>query len=302
MDQWQYTNQQATSRRYTGDAQQSQQSPSSQAQQQQQQQRSTRYNTLPQLQSQSAFQHDQYNPAYSHSLTTSPAMPRDANGDIAMQDFVMRPHHQSHGSNARLTAQQPGEQSSAAQRYSPSEITTSTPANQYSTTSHTTNHNSYAQMPQSPTRASTYSSPTSYQSTRLQAQHLPPITPYSSIMDVYPQSATQQLNAVFGNDPKSPRRNIPSVPGQTAGRGPVPEFQKLRSLEDLQPQINAQPAFRRADPEGGFISVCVNEIQPSRLLTHSYSHCKPSPPTYLPPIEYVILVSNTSQAAIHAAS
>jgi dual specificity protein kinase YAK1 len=83
---------------------------------------------------------------------------------------------------------------------------------------------------------------------------LPPITPYASNIEGYPSSATAQLNAVFGTDPKSPRRPVPQTTGP-AGRGPVPEFTKIRSMADLHPKVNAQPAFRRANPEGGFISV-----------------------------------------------
>ncbi len=37
--------------------------------------------------------------------------------------------------------------------------------------------------------------------------------------------------------------------------GPAPEFKKLRSMGDLRPTVNTQPPFRRANPEGGFISV-----------------------------------------------
>jgi len=40
------------------------------------------------------------------------------------------------------------------------------------------------------------------------------------------------------------------------GLGPVPKFLKVKSAQDLQPRINSQPLFRRANPEGGFISVC----------------------------------------------
>jgi dual specificity protein kinase YAK1 len=45
------------------------------------------------------------------------------------------------------------------------------------------------------------------------------------------------------------------VPQQVT-RGPVPEFKQLSSPADLQPKVNSQPPFRRANPEGGFISVC----------------------------------------------
>lgn len=35
----------------------------------------------------------------------------------------------------------------------------------------------------------------------------------------------------------------------------MPKFQKFKSVQELQPRIHAQPAYRRANPEGGFISV-----------------------------------------------
>jgi dual specificity protein kinase YAK1 len=35
----------------------------------------------------------------------------------------------------------------------------------------------------------------------------------------------------------------------------VPKFQPVTNTADLKPKINAQPPFRRANPEGGFISV-----------------------------------------------
>jgi len=37
-------------------------------------------------------------------------------------------------------------------------------------------------------------------------------------------------------------------------RGPVPEFRKIRGANDLRPKNSQQPPFRRANPEGGFIS------------------------------------------------
>ena len=83
----------------------------------------------------------------------------------------------------------------------------------------------------------------------------------------YPQSATAQLNAVYNRDARSPRSANPnsansSHPPQQqqqhlppVGYGPVPKFESCSNTADLQPKINAQPPFRRAAPDGGFISV-----------------------------------------------
>jgi dual specificity protein kinase YAK1 len=68
----------------------------------------------------------------------------------------------------------------------------------------------------------------------------------------YPHSATVQLNAVFGRDVKSPRQQYPLHSGQ---KGPIPRFKSLKTAQDIDPRVHAQPAFRRANPEGGFISV-----------------------------------------------
>ena len=71
----------------------------------------------------------------------------------------------------------------------------------------------------------------------------------------YSQSATAQLNAVFSREGKSPGHLHPSNMRAMPSRASVPKFQKVKSAQDLQPKVNAQPAFRRANPEGGFISV-----------------------------------------------
>lgn len=94
-------------------------------------------------------------------------------------------------------------------------------------------------------------------SSRQPPLQLPPIHPNADSTDqFYPNSATAQLNAVFGRETKSPRQVRAIHPGTAdMPRGPVPKFSKLDSLQDLQPRINSQPAFRRANPEGGFISV-----------------------------------------------
>ncbi len=86
---------------------------------------------------------------------------------------------------------------------------------------------------------------------------LPPIQAGDPITDqFYPSSATAQLNAVFGREARSPRhpRSAQHTP-LNMPRGPMPRFQRLERTSDLEPKINTQPAFRRANPEGGFISV-----------------------------------------------
>lgn len=255
MDQWQYSNAPGAPRRFNSDG-----PPPQQA---------SRYNGAAQPPTQAAYGYDQFQQgsnSHSSSMNPSPALQptiRDGNGDIAMQDantesypaktYPMRPHHSQHLSPGRGPTHTQGEQSSAAQRYSPME--TLSPTSPY-TSSPTINQNPYAAARQSPTRPGTYSSPGSYYSSRQQNQQLPPITPYPSNNEGYPPSATVQLNAVFGNnDPKSPRIRGPPQQAPTSGKGSVPQFQKVRSVSDLQPKINAQPAFRRANPEGGFISV-----------------------------------------------
>lgn len=54
-------------------------------------------------------------------------------------------------------------------------------------------------------------------------------------------------------------------------RGPVPRFKKVANVRDLEPRINPQPAFRRANPEGGFISVSCSEIVEIRSCSDMYS-------------------------------
>ena len=97
-------------------------------------------------------------------------------------------------------------------------------------------------------------------SSRQQPLHLPPIQVGELSPDqYYPSSATAQLNAVFGREAKSPRhpRQAHGLGGPDAPR-PVPRVKKLATPKDLEPKINLQPAFRRANPEGGFISVSLH--------------------------------------------
>ena len=70
----------------------------------------------------------------------------------------------------------------------------------------------------------------------------------------HPATAPAQLSAGFAQELRSPRQPH-SHPNYLRPRGPIPRFRRLHSTDDLDPKINAQPPFRRANPEGGFISV-----------------------------------------------
>ena len=205
--------------------------------------------------------------------------------------YPSRPTHSQRPSVQYLGQEDP----SAARRYSPMKALSPSspyaPSSQQSSQSpygHYPSQNTSAR--QSPTRSNHYSTPShSYYSTpsesfsmlsshslsreenlhtalnanralvssRQPPLQLPPIHPNSDSTDqFYPSSATAQLNAVFGRETKSPRQMRPIHPSTAdVPRGPVPRFNKIESVQDLQPRVNPQPAFRRANPEGGFISV-----------------------------------------------
>ncbi|KAL3462718.1 kinase-like domain-containing protein [Aspergillus heterothallicus] len=207
------------------------------------------------------------------SLASSPtATPQSrdyvTDTDTTMEDadpynrakYPTRPNHHSRPSSQYF----PSEGSSAARRYSPMNVLSPTlPYN----SSPGKSGNSYTFPPapnqtrQSPTRASNYSSPPQpFQSppSGSRPPRLPPIQ--STDMSISPDqffgpSSGPQLSSPFPQDGRSPRSGpMTGVAQQQPGRGPVPKFQKLKSVQELQPRINAQPPFRRANPEGGFIS------------------------------------------------
>lgn len=209
----------------------------------------------------------------------APSQMRDGNGDVAMHDahdahagikYPMRPHHQSHLSGGRpVNLQSPQEPASATQRYSPME--TLSPTSPYAPKSGSNSqYTSPTSQRQSPTRQD-YSQPPYFPTGRPHqpGQQLPPINPYASgnPPEGYPSSVVANIDGAFNLDPKSPRRPVP------VSRGPVPEFKKLRAPSDLHPKVNSQPPFRRANPEGGFIS-------PLQALTvhlpATYRICNPS--------------------------
>lgn len=232
-----------------------------------------------------AYDHAQYhggasihgaaNPATSPPMAIASAL-RDGNGDIPMHDahdahagikYPMRPHHQSHMSGGRpVSLHSPQEQpSSAAQRYSP--MDTLSPTSPYAPKTSQFAH------PPSHTQSPVDYAQSSYFPGRPSGQHLPPITPFASSQDGYPSATVSNLDGSLVNDPKSPIHQVPLA------LKPVPEFRKVRALSDLQPKQSRQPPFRRANPEGGFISVCTLSPLPpldSSKLTSTRSPCKRS--------------------------
>ncbi|KAK4242473.1 kinase-like domain-containing protein [Achaetomium macrosporum] len=282
MEQWQVYNEPASAggqRRYNGNSQMSPREFGSSGQPHAQQ--------LP-----AGFKYDNHqgglNPHQASSSATSPlASPhiRDGNGDVPMPDshdsymgqnpnsatYPLRPHHQHHLSGSR-TANLQQEPSAAAQRYSPMEVMS--PTSPYGPKSTGASH--FSQQPpqrQSPTRSSDYAPQQSpYYSTRQPAPQLPPPNPYAPKQDTYSPSSLGTMDGSYV-DPKSPKRAPPQSAVQSNDKGPVPEFRRIRAPTDLKPKVNDQPPFRRANPEGGFIS-------PLQALTvhlpATYRICNPS--------------------------
>lgn len=222
---------------------------------------------------------------------------QDGNMDVSMEDAD--PYNQQKYSTRppavnRHSAQYlPTEDTSsrAAARYSPMNTSptqsyVSSPQQQQQSQLGSGNHYaSYTPQQsarQSPSRQQQYASPTSSQryyasppgSTRAHASQLPPLQPAMSPGSYYPQSATQQLNAVFGREAATPNAGAQQQQQQPSGRkGPVPQMTKCHDISELESRINAQPPFRRANPEGGFISPL------QALTTHlpaTYRICNPA--------------------------
>ncbi|KAI4596549.1 dual specificity protein kinase yak1 [Pestalotiopsis sp. 9143b] len=255
MDQWQgYSDAAAGSqRRYNGTSQRDYPQQNTQHQQ-----------------SPGPLRYDQYGNVSQSSATSPMSTPqlRDNNGDVAMSDahdaygamkYPMRPHHQTHLSGSTrpsAMALHSAEPSAAAQRYSPMEVLSPTSPYPPKPAS-----GQFSPHRQSPTRANSDYSSSPYYPSR-QSSQLPALASYGNNgQDSQPGSAAPYDGA---NDLK-PRR--------TQEKKPVPEFKKLRAVSDLRPVVNAQPPFRRANPEGGFIS-------PLKALTTqlpgTYRICNPS--------------------------
>jgi len=234
-------------------------------------------------------------PAGESRLARSMEYNGDVDGDMPMEDAdpynkqkYARPttNNTNRLSAQYLPAQLDDATSRRAARYSPMHTSPTTPyvssPQQQLASNHYTSYTPQQSARQSPSRQSAYTSPTQQQqqrfyaspplSTRAHASQLPPIQSNMSPSNYYPQSATQQLNAVFGTEPKSPS-GPPSFQLAPGDKGPVPQFTKCHNIAELQPRINRQPPFRRANPEGGFISPL------QALTTHlppTYRICNPS--------------------------
>lgn len=241
----------------------------------------------------STFGHDVYQPTNSHSqpMAVSPigsSRNRSYSGDVdvTMEDadpynrmkYPSRPTHSQRPSAHYI----PQDGTDPARRYSPMKPVT---PSHYPASPQQPIHPAHGQYisqnssaRQSPTR-NQYSTPSqSYYSTptssRQQPLQLPPIQAGDPISDqYYPNSATAQLNAVFGREVKSPRHARSLQTPLDMSRGPVPRFKPLQRPDDLEPKMHTQPAFRRANPEGGFISPL------QALTTHlpdTYRICNPA--------------------------
>ncbi|KAF3386521.1 Serine/threonine-protein kinase ppk15 [Penicillium rolfsii] len=222
------------------------------------------------------------------SMASSPtATPRTrdyvTDADTTMEDadpynrakYPSRPAHHSRASSQFLNQ---AEESSAARRYSPMNVLSPPMSYPTSPGKHQGPFGSPSapgQTRRSPARAADYSSPPQgYQSppSANRPPRLPPLQATDLSPDqYYPPSASAHMSPTYGPGSRSPRSG--PMPSQVPGRGPVPKFQKIKTVQELQPRVHAQPAYRRANPEGGFISPL------QALTTHlpsTYRICNPN--------------------------
>ena len=252
------------------------------------------------------------NPATAPPIISAPPgmNHRDGNGDIPMHDihgahagvkYPMRPHHQSHhshssvGRQSNLQSPHDHQPSTAAQRYSP--MDTLSPTSPYA--AKTGQFSGPPSQAQSPAGTGEYAhSP--YYAQRPSVRQLPPITPFASSQEGYPSSAVAHLDGAFADGSKSPARQNPPLPRV------VPEFRKVNGPMDLQPKVTRQPPFRRANPEGGFISVSNYHnsapAQEPHALNRFSSLSKPLPATCRQRIASATQASNTRRLETPAES
>jgi dual specificity protein kinase YAK1 len=108
----------------------------------------------------------------------------------------------------------------------------------------------------------TYDSKTGQFSPR-QATHFPGVaiatSPNISPTSFSPRHATFAMNRDHGT----------MMPDVVYSNPPPAKFRIIASTSELTPTVNSQPKYRRANPDGGFISVC-----PSFMRRAERSLCK----------------------------
>ncbi|KAL8243699.1 hypothetical protein R6Q59_009957 [Mikania micrantha] len=199
-----------------------------------------------------------------------------AERDVQMEDadpynrakYPTRPSH-----HHRLSTHGVSQESSAAQRYSPMKTSSSATSFVSSPNSQPQSQFSYNLQPpgsrQSPTRLNSYG-PDRYAEpptpSRYTANFISPSNDVNA--DAYfSRSASDQMNLTPSREPSTRVRST-----QPPALGPVPRFQKVHSMHEIRHKINHQPPYRRANPEGGFISPL------QALTTHlpaTYRICNP---------------------------
>ncbi|CZT15799.1 related to serine/threonine-protein kinase minibrain [Ramularia collo-cygni] len=216
------------------------------------------------------FNKQKYARPPSSSRPTSQYLPASAaaGGDASARTARYSPMNTSPTSYVSSPPQQQQQQQAP-----PSQYASYTPQQQSARQSPSRQSQSQSQFT-SPTQQRYYASPPG--SARAHTSQLPPLQSGLSPGSYYPQSATQQLNAVFGHDSEPQKQQQPAQQNhhhQMSGTpDSVPQFTKVNGINDLNSHINSQPPFRRANPEGGFISPL------QALTTHlpaTYRICNP---------------------------
>lgn len=199
---------------------------------------------------------------------------RNGEADVQMEDAdpYNRSKYPSRPSHHHRLSQQFMQESSAAQRYSPMNISTTSASYVSSPKSQQTSFNYNVQTPtsrQSPTRTYSddrYNEPPT--PTRLTSQYLPTLQRSDISPDSYFQPPTPSAGHFMSPAPQTPG----SMQSTQRKLGPVPRFRKVQSLGEINHSINQQPLHRRANPEGGFLSPL------QALTTHlpaTYRICNP---------------------------
>lgn len=213
-------------------------------------------------------------------------------GDVPMEDadpynrakYPSRPGHQQRSSSHHITH----EGSATAQRYSPMNMHnaagqfTSSPKSQSQSQAGYIYQSQTPRSQQSPTRQINFGSPQQYHDSPSKHKSLRYHPFVRNVADYPPCLASARFNLQFAPqtqnadmsqgqyyasspiEPLSGTRNGRSQMalrpqnlsfGRASGAVSLPKFQKVKSAQELHPRINSQPPFRRANPEGGFISV-----------------------------------------------